>query len=99
VLKKIFDGDIKNGPLLSNYVKKYFYDMWDHFQSIYDMVTTGGSIIYIIGNSSFYGTVVPAEKWYAELMEKVGFKSTKIEVIRKRNSKKELYEFAVKAAK
>jgi hypothetical protein len=73
--------------------------MSSHFASLYDNVAPGGHIFYIIGNSKFYDTVVPAEKLYADLMTEHGFENTKISTIRKRNSKKELYEFLVSARK
>ncbi|HEY4487810.1 MAG TPA: DNA methyltransferase, partial [Candidatus Paceibacterota bacterium] len=97
ITEKIAQGDSKNGRLLGNYVMKYFYDMWEHFLALHETVNNGGSIVYIIGNSSFYGNVVPAEKWYGELMAHAGFKEVQIETIRKRNSNKALYEFAVRA--
>ncbi len=87
----------KNGPILSTYVDKYFADMWLHFQAAFDHVKSGGSASYIIGNSTFYGHVVPAEKWYEALLTEAGFIQTSITTIRKRNSKKELFEFDVRA--
>lgn len=85
----------KNGPLLANYVTKYFFDMWEHFQVAFKRIRSGGRAVYIVGNSTFYGHLVPAEKWYADLMREAGFESVSIEVIRKRNSNKALYEYAV----
>lgn len=85
----------KNGPLLSNYVAKYFFDMWDHFQAAFKNIKSGGRAVYIIGNSSFYGHVVPAEEWYAALMRETGFTDVDVTVIRKRNSNKALFEYAV----
>ena len=96
---KISQGNEKNGKLLGNYVMKYFYDMWKHFNSVYKVLNKGGKMIYIVGNSSFYGNIVPAEKWYAELMAAAGFENIEIETIRKRNSNKALFEFAVSAKK
>ncbi|MGH8894160.1 MAG: DNA methyltransferase [Actinomycetes bacterium] len=87
----------KNGPLLSAYVHKYFVDMWEHFQAAYKHVKSGGRATYIIGNSTFYGHVVPAEQWYREMLLEAGFHSATVEAIRKRNSKKELFEFDVSA--
>jgi hypothetical protein len=88
------DGE-KNGPLLSNYVGKYFHDMWDHFQATLQHVKPGGEVSYIIGNSTFYGHVVPAEEWYAAMLREVGYTDVKVRQIRKRNSKKALFEFDV----
>ena len=97
--KKIANAHDKNGRLLSTYVKKYFYDMWEHFDSINKVLNPGAKLVYIVGNSSFYGHVVPAEQWYGELMSAVGFQNVQIDTIRKRNSNKALFEFAVRANK
>ncbi len=87
----------KSGPLLATYVRKYFDDMWEHFQAAYKHVKPGGRATYIIGNSTFYGHVVPAELWYALLLHEAGFRDVGVRAIRKRNSKKELFEYDVTA--
>ncbi len=88
-----------SSELLSRYLLKYFIDMSEHFSSLYDAVAPGGRIFYIVGNSKFYDTLVPVEQLYAEIMGSCGFEDTTIRTIRKRNSKKELYEFLVSARK
>lgn len=85
----------KNGPMLAKYVHKYHHDMWEHFKSIPGLVKPGGSVSYIIGNSTFYGHEVPAHDWYAKMLEAVGVEDVNVEIIRKRNSNKKLYEFNV----
>jgi hypothetical protein len=92
----IRDGG-KNGPLLANYVDKYFTDMWDHFQAAFKHVVSGGRATYVIGNSTFYGHLVPSEQWYADLLREAGFVDVTIKPIRKRNSNKALYEYEVSA--
>ena len=54
---------------------------------------------YVVGNSSFYGELVPTERIYAELLSEVGFGAVSIRTLRKRNSKHELFEFDVSAKK
>lgn len=88
-----------NGPLLATYVRRYFTDMWTHAQAAYKHVRGGGRAVYVIGNSTFYGHVVPAEQWYRTLLLEAGFGPVDVTVLRKRNSKKELFEFAVTADK
>jgi hypothetical protein len=95
VLKKIASADNKNGLLLSNYVAKYFDDMWMHFQGLTRALAPGAVVHYIVGNSTFYGTLVPTERLYAEMLGRLGFTSVECKAIRKRNSKKELVEFDV----
>lgn len=87
----------KNGQLLANYVSKYFSDMWSHFQSLIGVLNNGARIHYIVGNSTFYGVLVPVEQIYAEMLSQLGFSNVECVPIRKRNSKKELIEFDVRA--
>lgn len=89
----------KNGPLLSTYVHKYFHDMWLHFQAITAKVKVGGSVSYIIGNSTFYGHVVPAQEWYAAMLKELGYANIAVDTIRKRNSNKALYEYDVRGTR
>ena len=88
----------KNGPLLATYVTKYFHDMSAHFAAAFRHVKSGGQATYIIGNSTFYGHVVPAERWYASLLRAAGFTDVRISVLRKRNSNLALYEYEVTAS-
>lgn len=99
VLKSISSSDAPHATLLSNYVHKYFSDMFEHFTQAFRVIKPGGRAVYIVGNSTFYGNIVPTERWYTELLATVGFTSLKAKVIRKRNSKKELYEFEVQGVR
>lgn len=85
----------KNGPLLASYVHKYHHDMWQHFQAITPQVKPGGRVSYIIGNSTFYQHEVPAHEWYAAMLRELGYTGVRVEAIRKRNSKKALFEYDV----
>ena len=89
----------RSGPLLATYVRRYFTDIWSHLQAAYKHVKSGGKATYIVGNSTFYGHVVPAQDWYRRLLLEAGFAAVRVETIRKRNSKKELFEFDVTAHK
>jgi hypothetical protein len=96
-LDKIAHADNKNGSVLANYVAKYFDDMWEHFQFLTPVLAKGADLHYIVGNSTFYGTLVSTELLYAEMLAELGFDAVKCHAIRKRNSKKELIEFDVVA--
>jgi hypothetical protein len=87
----------KSGRVLANYVAKYFDDMWMHFQGIRAVLAPGAEIHYIVGNSTFYGVLLPVEQLYAEMLARLGFEAIECRPIRKRNSKKELIEFDVVA--
>lgn len=94
---QIAHADNKNGVLLSRYVAKYFDDMWAHFQSLNGCLSDGAQLHYIVGNSTFYGTLLSVESIYAEMLSALGFTGIECRPIRKRNSKKELIEFDVVA--
>jgi hypothetical protein len=97
IIDKISHADNKNGALLSSYVSKYFADMWSHFRNITPILTPGAELHYIVGNSTFYGILLPVEEFYAAMLEELGFSRIECRAIRKRNSKKELIEFDVSA--
>lgn len=99
VCAKIASDGGRSGPLLAKYVRKYFTDMWAHFQAAYPRVASGGRATYIVGNSTFYGHLVPAEQWYRTMLLAAGFRSATVTTIRKRNSKKDLFEYEVTATK
>lgn len=71
------------------------HDMWQHFQAITPQVKAGGRVSYIIGNSTFYKHEVPAHEWYATMLHELEYRDVKIDVIRKRNSNKALFEYEV----
>lgn len=89
----------QSSNVLARYVEKYFTDMSKHFANLYNLVASGGQLFYIIGNSKFYDTLVSTEQLYADLMKSYGFEDIHIKPIRKRNSKKELFEYLVTARK
>ena len=94
-LTEIRRAHTNNGEVLARYVHKYFFDMWLHFQSAFNIIKPGGKVIYVVGNSFFYGVNVPTHKWYDTLLHEAGFENVSITPIRKRNSKKGLFEYTV----
>ncbi len=95
----ILNNIAERSPLLSRYVHKYFYDMVEHARELFAVVKPGGTIHYIVGNSKFYDVLLPVEEIFAALFRDAGFAAVQIETIRKRTSKKELYEYVVSAHK
>ncbi|HZL37218.1 MAG TPA: hypothetical protein VFC78_18000 [Tepidisphaeraceae bacterium] len=83
--------------LLGRYVHRYFEDIKGHIISLRKVLARGARCHYIVGNSKFYDTVVPVEEIYAAMFADAGFVDVSVETIRKRTSKKELYEFIVHA--
>ena len=97
--EKIIEDIAVQSPTLANYVHRYFIDILAHLKSLYPTLSQGARVFYIVGNSRFYDTLVPVELIYACLLETCGFVDTEVELVRKRNSKKELFEFVVSARK
>lgn len=97
VLEQVKRAHEKNGLLMAHYVHKYFEDINEHLRALGRSLMPGATVHYIVGNSTFYGHIIPVEKLYADLMTAAGFDHAGWKVVRKRNSKKELYEFVVSA--
>ena len=89
----------ERSEVLARYVAKYFHDMVLHVRSLAPLVAPGGAVHYIVGNSKFYDVVLPVEEIFAAIFEAAGFERATVATIRKRSSKKELYEFVVSAQK
>jgi DNA methylase len=96
---KIVAAITETSPVLGRYVAKYFHDMIGHSESLFAVVAPGGRIHYIVGNSKFYDVMLPVERIYAAMFKSVGFTDVVVKAIRKRSSKKELFEFLVSARK
>jgi hypothetical protein len=88
-----------HSPLLSRYVERYFCDMDQHVAGLSRVLARGGEAHYVIGNSKFFDVMVPAEVLFAESFARHGFGAVKVKTLRRRTSKKELYEYLVSAQK
>ena len=73
--------------------------MVGHVKELFRVVRAGGSVHYVVGNSKFYDVMLPVEGIFASLFDSAGFVETRVETIRKRTSKKELFEFIVHTRK
>lgn len=87
----------RHSDLLARYIAKYFHDTVLHARELFEVVKPGGAIHYIVGNSKFYDVMVPTEELYGAIFEDVGFEAVAIKTLRKRTSKKELFEYLVSA--
>lgn len=87
----------QHSHLLGTYVAKYFYDMTLHIQALRAVLARGAHVQYIVGNSQFYGVLLSTERLYAAILQDQGFTDVHIEPLRKRTSKKELYEYVISA--
>jgi hypothetical protein len=98
-----FDGIVASiaakSQVLARYVQKYFHDMVLHCRELFVVTKPDASIHYIVGNSKFYDILLPVELIFAALFEASGFVDIQVRVIRKRSSKKELFEYVVSARK
>lgn len=96
-----FDEVIKQitqcSRVLGLYVAKYFQDVVLHIRSLKEVLAPTAKIYYVVGNSKFYDVMLHTEQIYAAIFEAQGFQDIEIETIRKRTSKKELFEYVVSA--
>jgi DNA modification methylase len=99
VCSQINNRGNKNAPIMSQYVHKYFDDIYSHLLSLSGLLKSNAKINYIVGNSSFYGHFVETQNIIAEIMKQIGYKKIKINTIRQRNTKKGLFEYNVKAVR
>lgn len=99
ILARIASTENANGLLLARYVEKYFADMWLHLRSVVSLLVSGGEVHYIVGNSTFYNVLLPVEQIYRDMLLELGLIDVSIKVLRKRNSKKELFEYEVSGRK
>ena len=83
--------------LLSRYVHKYFDDMTDHVTDLVELLAPDATIHYIVGNSKFYDVLLPVQDIYAAMFDAAGLLDVNVDVIRKRSSKRELFEYVVSA--
>jgi DNA methylase len=81
--------------VLARYVERYFCDMDQHVQGVAQVLASGAEAHYVVGNSKFFDVVVPAEKLFADLFAGHGFVEVRTRVLRRRTSKKELFEYLV----
>lgn len=97
--RRILPAIRRESPLLASYVHKYFEDMLRHCESVQRLLLPGATVHYIVGNSKFYDVLLPVERIFAALFAATGFRKARVRAIRKRSSKKELFEFVVSAEK
>jgi len=97
MLAQVADAHAKNGPLLANYIAKYFEDIWKHLAALRKILSPHARLHYIVGNSTFYDILIPVEQLYADVFRALDYDSIETKTIRKRNSKKELFEYCVSA--
>ena len=97
VVCQILETEKKNASLMANYVWKYFHDMHLHLQNLRTSLKKGAVLSYIVGNSNFYGVQVQTEKLLEDSLKSLGFTNISNKVVRKRNSKKDLFEYCIYA--
>jgi DNA modification methylase len=98
VCEKISKCEDKNAEVMSKYVHKYFDDIYSHLLNMINLLKPNAKVNYIVGNSSFYGHFVETQEIIAESMRQIGYKNISTNAIRRRNTKKGLLEYNVKAS-
>ena len=97
IVRNIRESGGLNCELLSIYVDKYFHDIDRHIASVKAALNDNAEVYYVIGNSTFYGIHVPTPELYMESLRSKGFVKINSRPLRKRNSKRELFEYCVSA--
>ncbi len=85
--------------VLGRYVARYFHDMALHVRGLHAIVAPGGRAHYVVGNSKFFDVVLPAQEIFNALFADAGFADVRVQVLRKRTSKAELFEYLVSATR
>ena len=96
--KTIENSDTKNGKTMATYVHKFFDDMYVHFSNLRNHLQPNATINYILGNSSFYGHFVDTDTIIKEILKGLNYTDITSRIIRKRNSKSNLYEYLISAS-
>ncbi|MFT3785545.1 MAG: hypothetical protein QM770_05200 [Tepidisphaeraceae bacterium] len=96
-LHRVVEQVGKISDTFARYILRYFADMAFHINGLRSQLARGASLHYIVGNSKFYDTLLPVEVIFREMFEAAGFAHCDIRTLRKRTSKKELFEFDVMA--
>jgi SAM-dependent methyltransferase len=96
---RIVDQVSERSDVLGRYILRFFVDLTQHVCALSRVVVAGGEVHYIVGNSKFFDTMVPMEQILAATFDAHGFTSPLIQTLRKRSSKRELFEFQVSAGR
>lgn len=67
-------------------VKKYFEDMFDTFEKIYDALAPGGKFVFVVGDSLTAGVYLPTDLILAKIGCALGFEVVDVEFARNRRS-------------
>ena len=81
--------------VLGRYIRKYICDMSTHLASLRPLLAPGAQVTYIAGNSRFYEFMLDTEQIFAGLFDDIGLGNIEVTTLRKRTSKRELFEYAV----
>jgi SAM-dependent methyltransferase len=67
-------------------IQKYFEDMFDTFQNVFDALVPGGKFVLVIGDSLTAGTYLPTDLILARIGRTIGFDVEDVEFARNRRS-------------
>ncbi len=97
IVRNIRESGGTNCELMSIYGTKYFHDIDQHIASVRKSLNHNAEIHYVIGNSTLYEIHVPTHELYIESLKARGFVNVNSRPLRKRTSRKELFEYCVSA--
>src|SRR4029077_3192189 len=69
--------------LMRSYINKYFNDMFEHARDLARVCARGGRLAYVIGNSRFFGHILPSDELLAAIFRHCGFALDRIDRMRR----------------
>ena len=78
----------KNNPMLNN----YFVEFELLLENLYDLLKKGKYCIIVVGNSSYGNFVIPTDIIITKIAVRLGYSSTKINVVRKLGTSSQQYK-------
>jgi hypothetical protein len=96
---KVITGQRRVGKsmFIFQIVKRHALIASDYAVKLINLLKPNAKVNYVVGNSSFYGHFVETQEIIAEIMRQIGYKEISIHAIRRRNTKKGLLEYNVRA--
>ncbi len=80
VIQSVSETGGKHGALLANYITRYFDDIWLHLRELPQLLKPGAEVHYIIGNSVFYGNLVPQSSYMLKCCLRWAFRRLKFDL-------------------
>lgn len=95
LLKPFTDGIKNANPILKHYIIRYFNDLWEHARQIDRVTSPKAQMAWVVGNTMMVENEVATAEHLVAIFRELGWQQTEIIQMRKRHSKRGLYESIV----